>query len=131
MNQENIKIIQSAYTSFKSGNIDGVLAILDEKVEWELPEMKNIPFSGKRTGRQNVGQFFSTLAELQEPQTFEPKEFVSDGDKVVSLGNYRWRVKSTNKTYECPFVHVFTLSNGKVIRFQEFTDTALAVNAYE
>jgi ketosteroid isomerase-like protein len=131
MNQENLRLVQDAYNSFKNANIEGILSKMADDVEWELPAMKNIPFSGKRIGRQKVGEFFATLAELQDSLSFEPREFISDADKVVSLGNYRWRVKATDKIFECPFAHVFTIRNGKVIRFQEFTDTALAANAYE
>jgi uncharacterized protein len=130
MSQENIKIVQNAYNNFKNGNIEGILSSLTEDVEWELPSIPNVPFSGKRTGRTRVGQFFVTLAECQESLSFEPREFVADGDKVVSVGNYRWKVKSTGKTFECAFAHVFTIRNGKVVKFLEFTDTAAASNAY-
>lgn len=130
MNQENIKIVQKAYNDFKNGNIEAILNSLTEDVEWELPSISNVPFSGKRIGRTRVGQFFVTVAENQDALIFEPAEFIADGEKVIALGNYRWRVKSTDKTFECAFAHVFTIRDGKVIRFQEFTDTAAASNAY-
>jgi uncharacterized protein len=130
MSQENVKIVEKAYTDFKTGNIDALLANLAEDVQWELPEIKNVPFGGKRAGRQQVGQFFATVAENQEPLQFEPREFIAERDKVVALGNYKWRVKGTGKTFECAFAHVFTIRDGKVVRFQEFTDTGAAAGAY-
>ena len=48
---------------------------------------------------------------------FEPREFIAHGDKVVALGHYAWRVKSTGREFGGDFAHVFTMSNGKVIRF--------------
>ena len=60
-----------------------------------------------------------------------PREFVAQGDKVVSLGHYRWRVKSTGQEYSSDFAHVFTVSDGKITGFQEYTDTASAARAYQ
>lgn len=128
--QDNTAIVQQAYSNFKSGNIPALLDLMADDVTWQLPEMKDVPFGGKRTGRDGVGEFFSILGANQESLSFDPVESVAQGDKVVSLGSYRWRVKSTNREYACNFAHVFTISGGKITNFLEFTDTAAAVNAY-
>lgn len=131
MSQENIRVVETSYNNFKTGDIKSLLETLAEDVQWELPSIEDVPFSGKRAGREQVGKFFASIAELQESLQFEPREFIADQDKVVSLGYYRWRVKSTDKTFECSFAHVFTIRDGKVVRFQEFTDTAAAAAAYK
>jgi ketosteroid isomerase-like protein len=59
--------------------------------------------------------------------TFDPKEFVSSGDKVVALGHYA-ATTPPGGSFESDFAMVFTLRNGKVVRFQEFTNSA-AINA--
>ena len=48
----------------------------------------------------------------------------------MALGDYAWRVKSTGREYESDFVHVFTVRDEKVARFQEFMDTAAVSAAY-
>ena len=58
---------------------------------------------------------------------FEPREFIATGDKVVALGHYVGKT-SIGKSFDLDWAMVFTLRNGKVVRFQEFTDSA-AVNA--
>ena len=127
--QDNITIVHQAYSNFKSGNIPGLLDLLSNDITWQLPEMDGVPFAGKRTGRDAIGEFFSILGTNQESLTFEPRETVAQGDKVVSLGSYSWRVKSTNREYACDFAHVFTITGGKITNFLEFTDTAAAVSA--
>jgi ketosteroid isomerase-like protein len=52
------------------------------------------------------------------------------GDKVVALGHYAWRVKSTGREFGGDFAHVFTMYNGKVKRFHEYMDTAAASAAH-
>ena len=66
----------------------------------------------------------------QEPRQFEPKEFVAQGDKVVALGHYAWHVRSTGREWESDFAHVFTVEDGKVRRFQEYTDSAALAEAF-
>lgn len=129
--QENIGIVQQIYNDFKTGNIPGLLSRLADDVTWKLPEMEGVPFGGKRAGRDAVGEFFALVGANQEPLQFEPREFVAQGDKVVSLGFYEWRVKPTGREFSGDFAHVFTIRNGKVSDFREYTDTAAAAGAYQ
>ena len=50
--------------------------------------IENVPFSGKRQGLGAVGEFISTLASLQDARSFEEREFIAQGDKIVALGLY-------------------------------------------
>ena len=129
--QENIKIAQQAYDNFKSGDIQSLLGLLSDDAVWQLPEIENVPFAGKRRGREQVAQFFATLADAQEARQFEPKEFIAQGDKVAVLGRYEWRVKSTGREYGGDWAHVFTVRDGKIVGFHEYTDTAAAAAAYQ
>jgi uncharacterized protein len=131
MSEPIVKVVQEAYAAFKRGDITTVLNGMSDDVGWFLPGPKDIiPFVGKRHGRQQVAEFFSTLAELQEAEEFEPREFIAQGDKVAVLGHYRWRVKSTSRTFDSDFVHVFTVRDGKVVNMHEYLDTHAAVAAY-
>jgi uncharacterized protein len=118
--RENTQLVQQAYQHFKNGDIQSVLGSLSEDVEWTLFEIEGVPFSGTRRGPERVGEFFSEVFDTEEVLHFEPRELVAQGDKVVALGNYAWRVKSTGLEYETDFVHVFTVRGGKVARYQEF-----------
>ena len=60
----------------------------------QLPETENVPFAGKWQGREEVGQFFSKVFELQDIVEFEPEEFIAQGDKVVVLGRFSMRIKA-------------------------------------
>lgn len=131
MSEQNKAIVQEIYNNFKIGNIEALLNRLSDDIAWDLPEIKNVPFGGKRTGRASVGEFFATVGASQESLRFEPRELIAEGDKVVSLGNYEWRVKANGRTFEGDFAHVFTIGNGKVVAFHEYTDTAAVADAYQ
>ena len=131
MGEENKAIVQQAYNNFKTGNIQALLDQLSDEVTWQLPEIAGVPLAGKRTGRDSVRDFFATVARDQDVIEFEPREFVSEGDKVVSLGHYKWRVKDTGREFASDFVHIFTVRDGKITGFREHFDSAVVAAAYQ
>jgi ketosteroid isomerase-like protein len=128
---ETIEVVQGAYAAFQRGDIPAVLASCSDDVQWFLPgDPAVVPVAGLRDGVSAVGGFFSVLADTQDAEQFEPREFVAQGEKVIALGVYRWRIKKTGKVFGSDFAHVFTVRDGKVVEFHEFYDTAAARDCY-
>ena len=127
---QNTKVVQDAYAAFGRGDIPALLSYMTDDIHWRpvIGTAEHVPFSGERKGKAGVGEFFKQVAESEDFQQFEPREFVAQGDKVVAIGHYRAVTKVTGKTFESDFVMVFTLREGKVATFQEFTDSA-GINA--
>jgi ketosteroid isomerase-like protein len=44
---------------------------------------------------------------------------------VVALGEYSGTYKATGKSFRAPFVHVWRLQNGTLVKFRQHTDTAV------
>jgi ketosteroid isomerase-like protein len=128
--QVNTRLVQQTYQSIKVGDIRSFLNSLAGDVEWELPAMKNVPFAGRWQGHEQVGQFFDKVAEVQETLEFEPKEFIAQDDKVVVLGRFSMRIKSTGRVSSSDWAHVWTVKGGKVTRFYEYVDTAAVSGAH-
>jgi uncharacterized protein len=53
---------------------------------------------------EQVAQLFEKFGEMQEAEEFEPREFITQGDKVVALGHYRWRIRATGRSYESGYM---------------------------
>ena len=51
--------------------------------------------------------------------------FEAGDDKVVSLGYYSGTFKKTGKRLKAKFAHVYTITDGKVSRFEQFGDSHL------
>lgn len=122
--QSNVDLVKSAYEAFSRGDIRGVVATLADNVDWYIQGPASIPMIGRRHGPQEVAEFFKIVSDTEEAEEFEPKEFIAQGDDVVVLGHYRWRMKSTGRVAESDFVHVFVVRNGKIASYREYTDTA-------
>jgi hypothetical protein len=129
MSQDNLDVIRRGYDAFGRGDINTLLESFDEQVSWVTPGPPELATSGRRTGRQEVAEFFVSVNELFDIQRFEPKDFLAQGDRVVVVGSETARARSTGNVIEVDWVHVFTMRNGKVVAFQEFFDTAAVVAA--
>ena len=129
MSESNVDVVRRGYEAFGRGDINGLLQLLDEQIQWVTPGPAELATSGRRTGRQEVGAFFGAVNDTFEIQRFEPSEFIAQGDRVVVLGSETARVRSTGTTLELDWVHVFTVRDGRVVAFQEHFDTAAVVAA--
>ncbi|MDQ3633211.1 MAG: nuclear transport factor 2 family protein [Aridibacter sp.] len=128
---KNTEIVKQGYENFGSGNIDGLIDMFAEDIKWTIPDVKNSPFESVTNGRENVREFFGTLGKTEEFTSFEPKEFITEGNKVVVLGHSSGKIITTGRNFETDWVHIFTVNDGKITNFLEFFDTAAMENAYQ
>lgn len=128
--QQNKQLVQEGYQLFQRGDIRGVIERCHDDAEWSSPETEFVPFSGKFHGKQGIAEFFSKLDESTRTLRFEPREFIAEGDKVVVLGDASWEVKATGRRFDTPWVHVFTLRDGKFARFESLADSAASERAF-
>lgn len=128
--QDNKQLVMQGYRMFQNKDIAGLLNLFADDIEWIGVESDYVQFSGVYQGKSEVAQFFATMDQAQEPNQFEPQEFIAEGDKVVVLGQSTWTVKSTGRRYDNPWAHVFTVRNGKIAKFQQYNDTAAADAAF-
>ena len=124
------QVVMQAYQCYQAHDIKGILSLTDEKIEWIGPDSDTLPFAGQFHGKDQVAQFFSMLEQAQDVIEFAPQNFIAEGDKVAVTGNSRWAVKSTGLTYDSPWVHIFTIRDGKITRFEQHSHTAAAEAAY-
>lgn len=124
---DNRALVQRGYEAFGRGDIEALLALFDENVEWVTPGPSDLPTAGRRRGRRQVAEFFEIVNSLFEVQRFEPEAFVSEGDRVLVLGSETSRVKATGKVLDMRWAHAFTVRNGKVAAFEEYQDLSAVV----
>jgi ketosteroid isomerase-like protein len=129
--QQNTELVQQAYAAYGRGAVDDVLACMAADIDWEIPAVPALAFTGKRQGRDQVAQYFQLAAEQQAVREFTPREFIAGGDKVVVLGHGAWTARETGQDFESDWVHVFTVKDGRIVAFREFMDAHVAVEAFQ
>ncbi len=121
---QNSDIICGVYDAFAKGDISAVLATLASDISWT--EAQGGPYGGVSIGPDQVLQnVFMKLGGEWDGFSAIPREFITQGNTVVVLGDYSASFKATGKNFNAPFAHVWKLQDGKAVSFQQYTDTAL------
>lgn len=124
----NVDLVRGIYQAFAKGDVPAVLGALDPQVDWN--ESERFPYGGKFIGTQDVlNRVFVPLATEWEGYKAEPEQFLDAGDAVVALGWYSGKYRRTGRSFRAKFAHVFWIKSGKVQRYQQYTDTALVLEA--
>jgi ketosteroid isomerase-like protein len=118
------QVIQTVYQAFGRRDIPGILAHCAASVDWEFVGPAKLGYAGRRTDHAGIEDFFAKVAEYDDIEAFEPREFIEQGDKVVVLGWEKSRARDTGKPFESEWAHVFTVKDGKISRWRGFFDTA-------
>jgi ketosteroid isomerase-like protein len=127
----NIEATRRGYESFQRGDIPSLLRdLLADNCTWISPGPKDkLPWAGTYKGKQEIANFFAEVERTLELTEFTPREMIEQGDTVVVLGTLAGRAKTTGKPVRNEWAHVFKFSQGKVVFFQEYIDTAADVLA--
>lgn len=126
----NVEIVRGLYESFAKGDVPAVLGGMDAQVEWR--EADNFiyadgnPYVGPNAVLEGV---FMRLGTEWDGFKVAPAQFHGDGATVFVQGRYGGTYKATGKSVDAQFMHVWTLRDGKVTKFQQYTDTLQAARA--
>jgi uncharacterized protein len=130
MSEQHVSIVRKTYEAFGRGDIAGVLATLHPEIEWR--EADNFiyadgnPYIGHNAVLEGV---FMRLGTEWDDFAASPTEILDAGDTVVAHGYYSGTYKKTGEKVQAQFAHLFTFRDGKVAKFQQYTDTAQFVRA--
>lgn len=118
-------IVGEVYAGFASGDMDKVTSVMAEDIVWNEaegnPYADNNPYVGPETVLTGL---FARLGGEWDHFAGIPTEFVTEGNRVIVFGRYSGTYKATGKSMDAPFVHSWTVKDGKITAFQQYTDTA-------
>jgi uncharacterized protein len=121
---DSVGVVRSAYEAFARGDVQAVLDLMDDKVEWN--EAEHLPYwtGGPLIGPQQVlkGVFVKIGRDFAD-FTVEVSRLVGYGDTVLSEGRYCGIAKTSGKRLNVQMAHVWDVRDGKIVRFQQYADT--------
>ena len=81
-----LDIVKEVYSRFGEGDMDGFLNLCADDIEWVVNGPAALEKCKAFRGREGVQEFLNILGESWEFSSFTPREFISDGQTVVVLG---------------------------------------------
>lgn len=124
-----LTLIQTAYAAFGRGDIPAMLNLLTDDVRWQFTGDRKAPYTGTLSGRSQIGEWFGAVARADDIQAFEPREFLVGTDHVTVLGWERTVSKPAGKAFECEWVHVWRVRDGRISSFWGMLDTEASASA--
>lgn len=121
-------VVRRQYLASAAGDLAALRATLAPDVEWT--EMAGFPLAG--TYRTPEGVTVGVMAQLArewDGWTAHDDTYVSDDESVVVLARYTAVHKTTGNPLNVRVAHHFTVRGGQIVRFEQFTDTALVRDA--
>ena len=129
MSYNNVQIVKDFFAAMGSGDKQALLALSAEDIEWIVPG-KDWPLAGTHRGHAGLENILQKASETVETST-EPREFVTQGDRVLVIGFAKGKILATNKTFEDDWVFAITVQNGQVKSIREYIDTQALAEASE
>ncbi len=124
----NLKIIADHYAASTRQDMAAMMADVAPDVSWT--EMAGFPCAGTWVGpAQVIEHVFKVLGSEWTGYRFELQELMDAGDRIIGLGLYHGTYGKTGKSMQARVAHVWRLEDGKVVQFEQFTDTLLVAQA--
>ena len=119
-----LDLVRQLYDAFGRRDWPEVRAVLAPDVEWTQNE--GFPDGGRHVGADAVidGVFVRFRDNWQHWQAVV-EEWLEAGDVIIALGEYRGVHRVTGRSVVAAFAHVYEVRDNRIIRFRQYTDTAL------
>lgn len=118
----NVDVIRAHYAGSERKDLAAMLAPLTMTTVWI--EMDGSSGAGPYLGTEAIANgVFRRIGEEWDGFTFTLEKLIDGGETIVGIGTYAGVYKKTGKPMSARVVHVWDMDDGKVARFEQFTDT--------
>jgi uncharacterized protein len=127
MTMTNVEFVRGLYAAFGAGDIPKVLASMHPQIQWT--ETAGYRYGGVYRSPQAVlEKVFSKIPADFESFSIEVERLIDAGNVVVMQGHCVAKGKATGKSVRAVLAHVLEISDGKLVRFDQYVDSA-TINA--
>jgi ketosteroid isomerase-like protein len=128
MSQEDVEIVRRLYRAVNSVGLQAIVEFAHTDMEAVLPPYW--PDASTIRGVELVQEVARQWVETFESFNVDPERLLDAGPRrVVAYVRDRGRIKGSDSEIDTRFIHVWTLKEGKILRWQVFADEAQALEA--
>ncbi len=129
MSEENVQVVRRFYAAWsRDEELPGPTELMDPEIEYVNPGGAVEP--GIRRGLAEFSRAVENVFAGWDTWTIEPTQLRAAGeDQVAVVAHYRYRIQGSGADLETRMSHLWTLRDGKVVRFAWFHEPADALEA--
>lgn len=113
------RVVEKMFTAFSSGDIEKFVDTVSDDTVWIYHGTQIIP-AGTFEKKEGVRTFFTNILERTEIISFEPQQFIVEGNMVVVLGQEHQKVKRSGRELKQKWVQIYTVENELITRMEEY-----------
>ena len=126
----NLETIADHYAASARQDVAGMMLRTAPDVAWT--EMAGFPCASTWVGAdQIIANVFAVLGKEWDDYRFSLEKLIDGGDHIVGVGTYLGTYKKTGKAMHARVTHIWRLAGGKIVAFEQFTDTLLVAQAMQ
>jgi uncharacterized protein len=126
MSEENLELIRRLYRAMDARDVEAAAELSDPALEW-IPDRR--VGEGPVSGRKQVIRFFEDRAAMFGEIRTEIERLWDSGDKVLAFIRLRGVGRSSGAGFDVRIAHLWTISDGRVIRGEGYGDRDEALEA--
>ena len=119
MNNSARAVIDKMFSAFASGDVEKFVETVSEDTVWIYHGTQIIP-AGTFEKKEGVRTFMTNILERTEIISFEPQQFIVDGNMVVVLGQEHQKVKRSGRELKQKWVQIYTVEDDLITKMEEF-----------
>jgi ketosteroid isomerase-like protein len=127
MSEENVEVVRHIYSSWAPGSSPAESNLLHPDIEWVNPSDALEP--GTRTGIEAFTSITEGLDDTIRDFRMEVERCIDAGDRVVVIATMRGYGSTSGIEIKRRHGSVWTIRDGKAVRFQWFYEPAEALEA--
>jgi ketosteroid isomerase-like protein len=127
MSEENVEVVKACYDLFAKGDFEGILQYVDP--EGEVIESRQMPDAQTFHGHDGFLAAIDHWAGEFDDFQIEIERLVDAEDAVIAYVRQRARGRQSGVPVETQVANVYTFRDGRVVRWQMFTDFEEALEA--
>ena len=125
MGKAEVETLKRGYAALNRGDLSVVLQLLDPDIEWHEPAPS--PEAGAHRGRDGFERFLRGWLESFEDFRVEPERVVERGDELVVVVRQTGTGRSSGLRSETRLAHVWTVADGRAVRWEAVADPEAVV----
>src|SRR4051812_33459286 len=123
-----LEMVRNHYAASARNDVSAMMRDMAADVRWT--EMAGFPCAGTWIGPAEViDHVFKVLGSEWIGYRFELETLIDAADHVVGIGTYHGAYRKTGVSMHARVAHVWQTAGGKIVRFEQFTDTLLVNRA--
>jgi ketosteroid isomerase-like protein len=129
MSSDNVEIVRGLYEAWNRGEESAALELIDPEIEVEVVSTDTVEFAGTYRGHTGLRKMLAAFWDYFDDPRVQVEECIPAGNDVIAAVHFYARGQTSGAEVDMRRGQVWTLRDGKVVRWRLFASKRDALEA--